>query len=317
MISGADCSLVPFFEARGVVYRDQGMAEDPFQILKSHGITCVRLRLFTSSAAQAAADPYDYGNNLDYTVPLAVRVKAAGLKFLLDFHYSDTWADPGHQATPTAWTNLSFSQLVTQVRSYTSNSIATLQAAGAMPDYVQVGNEITGGMLWPNGAVGGANNNSNHWSQFRQLLNAAIQGTDDAAGGSPPKIMIHIDRGGDWAGTESFFDHLAQSPHPVAFDWIGESYYPIWHGSPGDLSNCLTNAARRYQKPVLVAETSFPWSGTTNIYGIPPNTNGQVQYVAVLAQVLAAVPGMDWARERSGGVPSTSRSMASARPESI
>jgi len=88
------------FESRGVTYKDGGQVQDGLQILKNHGINCVRLRLFTSSAAQASADPYDYINNTNYTVPLAVRVKNAGLLFSLDFQYSDTWADPGHQAIP-------------------------------------------------------------------------------------------------------------------------------------------------------------------------------------------------------------------------
>src|SRR5215470_3840976 len=107
-LAGADFSHLAFFEARGVHYRENGAVYDGIQILKNHGINCVRLRLFTSSAAQAAADPYNYINNTNYTVPLAVRVKNAGLLFCLDFHYSDTWADPGKQATPTAWTNLAF-----------------------------------------------------------------------------------------------------------------------------------------------------------------------------------------------------------------
>jgi len=154
-LAGADFSDLAFFESVGVTYKDGGQVRDGIQILRNHGINCVRLRLFTSSAAQADSDPYDYINNMTYTVPMAVRVKNAGLRFLLDFHYSDTWADPGHQATPAAWTNLNFTQLVQQMRAYNSNAIATFAAGGAMPDYVQVGNEITSGMLWPLGYVSG------------------------------------------------------------------------------------------------------------------------------------------------------------------
>ncbi|MDW8308104.1 MAG: glycosyl hydrolase 53 family protein, partial [Verrucomicrobiales bacterium] len=114
-LAGADFSHLRFFEDRGVVYREGSTPRDALAILTNRGINCVRLRLFTSSAAQAAADPYNYINNLDYTLPLAVRVKNAGLRLLLDFHYSDTWADPGHQRVPAAWTNLTFAQLVGQV----------------------------------------------------------------------------------------------------------------------------------------------------------------------------------------------------------
>ena len=110
-IAGADMSLLAYFESNNIAYKSGGQTQDALAILKSRGVNCIRLRLFTSSAAQAQADPYNYINNLTYTVPLAVRVKNAGLKFLLDFHCSDTWADPSHQATPSAWTSLSFAQL--------------------------------------------------------------------------------------------------------------------------------------------------------------------------------------------------------------
>ena len=286
-LAGVDYSHLQFFEARGTLYKEDGQVRDGLEILKDNGINCVRLRLFTSTAAQAQADPYNYTNNLDYNLPLAVRVKNAGLKFLLDFHYSDTWADPGHQSTPAAWTNLTFSQLEIQLRSYNSNCIAAFKAAGAMPDYVQIGNEITSGMLWPSGMVSGSSNTA--WSNLGKLMKASINGIKDAAGTNAPKIMIHIDRGGDWDTTKWYFDNVAFQQVP--FDLIGESYYPFWHGSLDDLRECLTNAAARYGKPVVVAETAFPWSGTTNIYGIPPTTNGQVQYVSALGQIVKSIPG--------------------------
>jgi arabinogalactan endo-1,4-beta-galactosidase len=290
-LAGADLSLLPFFEDHGITYSADGRAQDALAILKNRGINCIRLRLFTSSAAQAQANPYNYVNNLDYTVPLAVRVKNAGLKFLLDFHYSDTWADPAHQAMPAAWTNLDFPQLVQQLRDYNRNCIAAFKTANAMPDYVQVGNEITAGILWPTGAVPGTNA-AVQWSRLGQLLAAAIQGIQDAAGTNVPKIVVHIDRGGDWSSTKWFFDNLIQTQH-VSFDIIGESYYPFWHGSLDELANCLTNAALRYGKPVMVAETAFPWTNSywaTNLYGIPGTTNGQVQYAAALAQAVKSVP---------------------------
>ena len=288
-IAGADFSHLTFFEDRGIVYKDSGTPRDALEILKDHGLNCVRLRLFTSSAAQAQADPYDFTNNLDYTLPLAVRVKNAGLEFMLDFHYSDTWADPSHQTKPGAWSGLDFDQLVQQMRGYNSNCIAAFAAAGAMPDYVQIGNEITGGLLWPDGQVGGGNDNATQWSQLGELMKAAVQGIHDAAGTNQPKIIVHIDRGGDWNSTRWFFDNLNQQSVP--FDIIGESYYPWWHGDLDALQNCLTNAASRYDKPVIVAETAFPWGSSTNIIGIPASTNGQVQFVTQLANVVKGVPG--------------------------
>lgn len=289
-IAGADMSLLNYFESNNITYKDNGQVSNALVILKNHGINCIRLRLFTSSAAQAASDPYDYLNNLTYTVPLAVSVKNAGLQFMLDFHYSDTWADPGHQTIPSAWSSLTLTQLVDQMRSYNSNCIAAFSAAGAMPDYVQVGNEITSGMLWTDGQVPGTNA-ATQWPQLAELINSAIQGIRDAASTNLPQIVIHIDRGGDWSTTEWFFDNL-KAQH-VQFDIIGESYYPIYHGPPSALSNCLYNAANRYNKPIFVAETDFPWTNTvwtTNIYGISGSTNGQAQYTLGLVQLLKSVP---------------------------
>ncbi len=288
-LSGADISHLKFFEDRGVKFRTNGVISDAVVILKNQGINCARLRLFTSSAAQAQADPYNYTNNLAYTVPLAVRVKNAGMKLLLDFHFSDTWADPGHQAKPSAWTNLTYAQLQVQVRSYCSNSIAAFGAAGAWPDYVQIGNETPSGLLWTEGQVGGAYDNSTQWSQLGTLMKAAIQGVKDAAGANVPKFIVHLDRGGDWATTQWFFDHL--NAQAVPYDIIGESYYPFWHGDFNALQNCLSNAAVRYNKPIVIAETGFPFMNSTNLVGFTASTNGQVDYTIALAQIVKGLPG--------------------------
>lgn len=300
-LAGADFSLLSLFESRGVTYKDGGQVQDGIQILKNHGINCVRLRIFTSSASQAGADPYNYINNTTYTVPLAVRVKNAGLLFCLDFHYSDTWADPTHQLTPAAWFSLTFPQMVQQMRTYNSNTIAAFAAAGAMPDYVQIGNEITQGMLFTNsagtiiGKVSGSYNPS--WSQLGQLMNAAIQGIKDvtnAMGVTMPKIIVHIDRGGDWATTMWFFDNL--NYQGVPFDIIGESYYPFYHGDPTNLNTCLTNAAARYGKPIIVAEDAFPFTNTcptawkSQLFGFPPTPDGQVSFMATMARIVKGVP---------------------------
>ncbi len=287
-LAGADMSHLMFFEDRGVTYRVNGEVRDALELLRERGLNCIRLRLFTSSAAQAQANAYNYTNNLDYTLPLAVRVKNAGLKLLLDFHYSDSWADPGKQTKPAAWTNLNFTELKAELRAYNSNVIAALSAAGALPDYVQVGNEITPGMLWNDGRVGGSYDNATQWSQLAQLLTSAVQGIHDAASNQMPKLIVHIDRGGDWGATRWYFDNIES--RQVPFDYIGQSYYAWWHGSPESLQTCLSNAAVRYGRPIIVAETAFPWSNSTNIYGFPASTNGQVEYTVALAQIVKNVP---------------------------
>ncbi len=293
-LAGADFSDLAFFESRGVNYKDGGKTMDGLQILKNHGVNLVRLRLWTSSTNQAAANPYNYGNNLPYTLPLAQRVKKAGLLFSLDFHYSDTWADPGKQFTPAAWTNLDISQLVAEMREYNSNTIAAFAAAGAMPDYVQVGNEITGGMLWPLGRVSGHGEGS--WTNLAQLMNAAIQGIHEganASGAKMSKIVVHIDRGADWNTTKWFFDNL--DARKVPYDIIGESYYPFFHGPLTNLSICLSNAAIRYHKPVMVAEVAFPWTNlvtrwTNKLYGFEPTVSGQVEFMNSVRKVVDSVP---------------------------
>jgi arabinogalactan endo-1,4-beta-galactosidase len=288
-IAGVDMSHLRFFEDRGIVYRDTGQVGDALEILRRRGVTCVRLRLFTSNAAQAQADPYNRINNLDYTVPLAARVRQAGLRFLLDFHYSDTWADPGKQAKPAAWTGLPFAGLEQQMYEYNSNCIAAFKTSGAMPDCVQVGNEITSGLLWPDGRVGGAYENPTQWSRLGRLLKAAIRGIRDAAGAQTPKILIHIDRGADWATTQWYFDNLLREQ--VEFDLIGESYYPFWHGGLETVRDCLHRAADRYGKPVIIAETAFPWTNSTDVIGLPATPAGQCSYILDLAKVVQGVPG--------------------------
>jgi len=301
-VAGADFSDLSFFESRGKAYKVAGQTQDGFAILKNAGLNCVRLRLWTGGTALVQANnAYNYTNNLDYTLPLAVRVKNAGLLFCLDFHYSDTWADPGHQATPSAWLSLNFAQVVQQMRTYNSNTIAAFAAAGAMPDYVQIGNEITQGMLFTNaagaslGKVSGSYNTS--WSQLGQLMNAAIQGIKDATnatGASMPKIIVHIDRGGDWATTQWFFENL--NAQGVPYDIIGESYYPFFQGSPTNLNICLSNAAVEFGKPIIVAETAFPNTNTcptawkSQLFGFPPTTDGQVSFIAALAKIVKSVP---------------------------
>ncbi len=293
-LAATDFSGLALFESRGAIYKDGGRPMDALQILKNHGFNCVRLRLFTSSAEQVAANPYNFGNNLAYTVPLAVRVKKAGLLFSLDFHYSDTWADPGHQITPRAWTNLDFAGLASEMRVYNSNAIATFATAGAMPDFVQVGNEITGGMLWPLGKL--SRDATNSWSNLAQLMKSAIQGIRDASvasGMKMPQIMVHIDRGGDWAGTKWFFDNLNEQGVP--YDIIGQSYYPFFHGPMTNLNTCLSNTAIRYHKPIIVAETAFPWTNTVSRWmnkldGFSPTPQGQVSFMEAVGKIVRNVP---------------------------
>lgn len=221
-------------------------------------------------------------------MPLAARVKGAGLKFLLDFHYSDTWADPGKQTKPAGWKDLSFQDLEQRLYEYNRDALAAFRAAGASPEYVQVGNEIIGGLLWPDGRVGGNYENPRQWEQLGRLLKAAIRGVREGAGPQPPGILLHIDRGGDWGATRWFFDNLRQQA--VEFDIVGQSYYPFWHGTLDALRTCLNNTAQRYAKPIAVVETAFPWTNAAPVLGLPATPAGQAAFVVELVKIVKGLP---------------------------
>ncbi len=247
-IIGADVSFARQAEAEGTVFRNKGKAMPVLQILKDHGYNWVRLRLFVH--------PTNLPNNLPYTIASAQAAKKLGFKFLLDLHYSDTWADPGKQFTPKAWLGMTHEQLVRQVYTYTRNTIEAFRKAGVLPNMVQIGNEITNGMLWPDGKL------PDHWKQFTDLLKAGINGVDAGHGNQPrPLIMIHIDRGGDWKTTHYFFDHLAK--YHVHYDVIGQSYYPWWQGSLDDLRYNLYMTATTFHKPIVLAEVAYTWEKPT------------------------------------------------------
>ena len=291
--AGADISALTRIEQAGGVFRSNGTAGDAVQILHAQGMNTFRLRIFVNPP-----DTDVVVNDLPYTLHMAARIKAAGAKFILDFHYSDTWADPGHQATPAAWAPLGIDSLEAQVERYTAGVIAALKAQGTLPDIVQIGNEIDGGFLWPLGQITGTGDTLTQWTQFTDLLKAGIQGVHDSLGPADTvRIMLHYSQGGSTGGTQWFFDHMGA--YGVPYDLMGLSYYPWWHGALGSLQANLDAAALRYGKSIIVVETSYPWRAggwesmvvDTFAMAWPATTLGQAQYVAQVATVLAGVPG--------------------------
>jgi arabinogalactan endo-1,4-beta-galactosidase len=292
MFLGADISALERIEQAGGVFRDGGQPGDAIAILKAHGANGFRLRLFVNPNYEDVQV-----NDLDYTVRMAGRVKAAGAKLLLDFHYSDTWADPGHQVTPAVWAGLDFDSLEQQVESYSTDVITRLKQAGALPDIVQVGNEIDAGMLWPLGRVGGTDDTAQQWDQFTRLLKAGIRGVRAALGpGDSVRIMLQYSRGGSSSGTQWFFDHVDASGVP--YDLIGLSYYPWWHGTLASLGANLRATALRYGRDVMVVETSYPWRAggwedmATNRAAMtwPVSPQGQAQFLRDVLAAVTAVP---------------------------
>jgi arabinogalactan endo-1,4-beta-galactosidase len=278
---GADVSFLAKCEQDGIVFKEDGQPRDVLAILREHQYNWVRLRVFHDPAITADKLP----NDLDYTLALAQRAKAKGFHLLLDLHYSDTWADPEHQPMPAAWSRLKHKQLVQQVFSYTRDVIAAFAREGLMPDMVQVGNEVTTGMLWPDGKL------PDNWDNFTDLLKAGIEGVDAGRSVAPkPRIMVHIERSGDYDAAVWFFDNLIA--HHVHFDVMGLSYYPFWHGSIHKFRNNLHDLALRYGLPIVVVETAYNWTPGTNgkKYDFPENPAGQKQFLAAVDEAVRAIP---------------------------
>ncbi len=286
---GVDISYLPEIEDNGGIYYSNGQAQNLLHILKNNGINSIRLRIWN--------DPLDQYCGKNQTLSFAKRISNLDLKLLLDFHYSDTWADPGHQLKPEAWSNLSFNDLKIAIYDYTFEIISDLGTQGSLPSIVQIGNEITGGMLWDEGKVGGAYNTVPQWTQFTDLLKSAIQAVHDAAEDESIQIMIHSDRGGDNAGCRWFYDNLLL--YNVSFDIIGLSYYPWWHGTLQDLKENLVNLSTRYDHNLCVVETAYPWTldwydNTTNRIGLqsqlhegyPATVQGQLMFLKDLFKIV-------------------------------
>ena len=290
-IKGVDISSLLQVEDNGGVFKENGNVKDPILIFKDHGIDYVRLKIWHTPT-------FNY-DNLNKVLIAAQRIKSNGLKFLLNIHYSDWWADPAHQTKPAAWNGLTFQSLKDSVYQYTKNVITTLKNNNVLPDMVQIGNEIICGMLWNDGRICDPYNTPQQWANLGSLVKEGIRGVNDAIEvNDTVKIMIHIDRGGDNAGARWFYDGLlAQN---VQFDIIGLSYYPWWHGTLNDLHNNLNDISTRYGKEIIVVETAYPWTlswddNTTNIVGnanqllpgYPSSVQGQKDFLVDLINIVA------------------------------
>ncbi|HEY7089307.1 MAG TPA: glycosyl hydrolase 53 family protein, partial [Tepidisphaeraceae bacterium] len=295
---GADISALPSLEQRGAVYRDNSKPDDALTIFTHHNWNCFRLRLFVNPNGRGGVV-----NSLDYTKALAKRIKASGAVFMLDFHYSDTWADPQHQVKPAAWKDLEFDALEKQVEQYTTEVMHDLKENGALPQIVQIGNEITGGTLWPDAQVqvpastvkvfeGEVRvikppepyDDAKQWDHLARVVKAGVRGVRAATTPADGvRTMIHIDCGGDWPVTQWYFDHMAE--HNVDFDIIGQSYYPHWHGTLDNVRQTLRETANRYHKDIVVVETSYPWKNADywskrKNMAWPISADGQKQFLS-------------------------------------
>ena len=245
-IKGMDVSSLDEIEQLGAVFFDNGKKKDLLEILKSYGTNYIRIRLWNDPKT-VDGKPYGAGNT-DYAVALrlAKRTKAEGLKFLLDFHYSDFWADPGKQRKPKAWEGYTVDELEQAVYDFTKEHMLKFIAEGVEPDMVQVGNELSNGLLWPEG----------QWPKFDNMarfVSAGIRAVKETA--PTCKIMIHLDNGGNNALYREWFDNYIKRGED--FDVIGLSYYPFWHGGLQDLENNMNDIAKRFGKELVIAEVSM------------------------------------------------------------
>lgn len=256
---GADISWLPRMEATGYKFYDErGVEQDCFQILKDHGINTIRLRTWVNPSD----DNVNGHCSRDETVAMAQRAQRWGMRIMIDFHYSDSWADPGKQVKPAAWQGHDFPTLLTDVYAYTRDVMMALNAKGIQPEWVQVGNETPGGMIYPEGSTA-------NWPQLAQLIN---RGYDAIKAVSPQsKVILHLDQGNNRRRFREWFDNAAK--HGANYDVIGLSYYPYWlPGSPDytrsidDLAANLNELPTRYGKEVMVVEVGGEDTKVQNTY---------------------------------------------------
>ncbi len=318
MARGADLSFTPQEQSAGATFTYQGRNSTPVQIFRQAGGNYVRMRLWVNP-------PPGY-SDLTTDLALARQVAAKGMKIYLDLHYSDFWADPQKQNVPAAWAGQDLAQLTQTVQTYTRQVIEAFANQGTPVDLVSIGNEIRNGILWPFGEINcpASVTDCGGWTGLAQLLKAGVAGARQA--NPKPLIMMHYDQGGNSGLSQAFYSELETSQVP--FDVIGLSYYSILGDGPlADLKANVDNLATVFHKPIMIAETQYPWTlangnspendSTGNFAwqpgqlnpGYPASPGGQFSFLTDEVSIMAAVPdGLGagifyWAPDWIPGVP--------------
>ena len=303
---GGDISMLPKYEQAGVVYKDKNgnTVSDVIAFFKQEGMNSMRVRLFVDPSKDSDKAVCQ---DLDYVKSLGKRIKDAGMQFMLDFHYSDTWADPAKQWTPDAWKSLSDADLANKVYEYTKDCLQQLKNAGAEPDMIQTGNEISYGMLWGTQAAVGnnqtnrcfTNSSTANWNRFFNLLKKAGLACREVCPNA--KIILHSERTPKPGVLTDFFDRMKNNA--IDYDIIGLSYYPDHHGNLATLETALnTLESKAYGKDIMIVETgySYAWAiGSEFDYTAtyPYTEEGQRSFTADLITKLNAhtsVKGLFW-----------------------
>lgn len=289
MIKGMDVSSYPEMKDKGYRYfNEKGQEEDVLDIAVCSGFNYARLRLWNEPENVPESRGYC---NLAHTIQMAGKLKALGIPYLLDFHYSDWWADPGHQNIPKAWDGLSVDEMVEQLYSFTENTLLALKREDVYPDMIQIGNEIRNGMLYPVAQVP-------NWENLARFVQAGLQAARKISKGTNTQLMIHLDEGATYAYYEEWFDHMMELG-TTDFDLIGLSYYPYIHGTYEDFEDTLHKLVERYKKPLIVAEFAHPFRKSKGSFfreeqeqraGHSATREGQRESLEHLVRIIENVP---------------------------
>ncbi|MBR5749221.1 MAG: glycosyl hydrolase 53 family protein [Prevotella sp.] len=305
---GGDVSLLPSYEAQGTVYKDfNGRQVKLLPFLKQQGWNMIRVRLFVDPQnAPEGHKGEGVCQDLNYVIGLCRQIKTAGMQIMLDFHYSDTWADPAKQFTPKRWEHCDDKAMADSVYTYTRTSLLAMKKAGVSPEMIQVGNEITNGMLWPTGKLYPKEDDNTttegRWDILCNLIKAGSKACREVC--PKAQIIIHTEKAGDWDITRNYYSQLRW--RKVDYDIIGLSYYPMWHGTIPNLGQTLDNISWLFpEKPVMIVEAAAyysherdPWSkADTYAEFFPISIEGQAQFTRELVAELNRhhnVTGLFW-----------------------
>lgn len=289
-IKGMDISSHLEMMDKGHRYYDfDGNEVNIIDFAKEQGFNYGRLRIWNEPGRVEESGGYC---DLEHTRKMAAEIKNRDMGLLLDFHYSDWWADPGNQTKPAAWHELGGDALAQAVYDFTREVLTALDQDGVYPEMVQVGNEIRCGMLWPDGRT-------DNWEGLAKLVNAGIRAVRDTQGARDTKVMLHLDQGGRYYYFKEWFDN-ALANGVTDFDIIGLSYYPFWHGTFSDLKNTMEELAKRYHKPMIIAEAAHAYrrsrgelfgEAQEKIAGFPAGGEAQREVLELIMSIVAHVSG--------------------------
>lgn len=250
---GVDASMVKTVEENGgVYYNEAGEEQDVFQIMNQNGVNFFRVRIW-NTPNNLFGDKYGGGSvNTAEAISMAKRAQAANMNVMIDLHYSDFWADPSNQRTPTKWVSKDLAGLSVEVEQFTAATLNAFKNEGVNVQAIQIGNEINNGLLFPVGRLDWANA-AKSYENIATLLKAGIKGAK--AVNPSIKTVIHLADGGSFDVFNNFFSAMATNN--VDYDLIGASYYPYYHGTLGQLKHNLNNSADKFKKPIIIAEMSY------------------------------------------------------------